>query len=225
MSASAVGLVRGDHDLNPDLATNSVPVSDAGSDTDTVPGLAPILSPLSLDAAHDTAGRASAVLRPAAVLVPVVARAGALRVILTVRSANLKSHAGQIAFPGGKIDAGDDGPFAAALREAGEEIGLASCAVEPIGYLERYRTGTGYAITPCVALISPNAQLVAEPNEVDDIFEVPLGFLMDSANHRRHTSVWQGKQRSYYAMAYGERFIWGATAGILKTMHERLMRP
>jgi 8-oxo-dGTP pyrophosphatase MutT (NUDIX family) len=160
-------------------------------------------------------------VRPAAVLVPVVAREQPT-LLLTVRASALPDHAGQIAFPGGKIDEGDRDPLAAALREAEEEIGLAARFTVPLGYLDPYLSGTGFRIVPAVALVTPDYQLALNRREVDDAFEVPLDFLMEPANHARHSREWQGKQRSYYAMPYGERYIWGATAGIIRRLYERL---
>jgi 8-oxo-dGTP pyrophosphatase MutT (NUDIX family) len=162
--------------------------------------------------------------RAAAVLVPVVARE-VLTLLLTQRTDGLQAHAGQIAFPGGKADPGDDGPLSTALREAEEEIGLARHLVEPLGVLDRYRTGTGFEITPVVALVKPSFLPVADPREVADVFEVPLAFLMDPVNHHRHTRSIAGRDRNFYAMPFGERYIWGATAGILRNMHERLFTP
>jgi 8-oxo-dGTP pyrophosphatase MutT (NUDIX family) len=159
--------------------------------------------------------------RPAAVLIPVVAR-DELTVLLTQRTASLSTHAGQISFPGGRVDAEDASIAAAALREAEEEIGLDRIHVEPLGFLDSYRTGTGYRIAPLVALVKPDFVLQLNPAEVDDVFEVPLAFLMDPANHQRHQREWRGRERSFYAMPYGERYIWGATAGIIKTLHLRL---
>jgi 8-oxo-dGTP pyrophosphatase MutT (NUDIX family) len=159
--------------------------------------------------------------RAAAVLVPIVMRSE-LTVLLTERTAHLATHAGQIAFPGGKVDATDPDPVHTALREAEEEIGLARTLVEPIGFLDAYRTGTGFLVTPVVALIKPDFELTLEPGEVAAAFEVPLAFLMDPANHKRHSREWRGRQRHYYAMPFGDRYIWGATAGMLKNLHERL---
>ena len=159
--------------------------------------------------------------RPAAVLVPVIARAE-LTLLFTQRTDHLPDHAGQISFPGGKIDDGDEGPAATALREAEEEVGLARAHVETLGYLDAYRTGTGYCITPVVALVSPDFTLKLNPDEVSDAFEVPLRFLMDPANHQKHARPWRGRERHYYAMPYGERYIWGATAGMLKNLHQRV---
>lgn len=162
--------------------------------------------------------------KPAAVLVPVVARAE-LTILLTQRTDHLSSHAGQIAFPGGKIDAEDGGPLGAALREAEEEIGLDRHLVEPLGYLDAYRTGTGYLVVPVVSLVSPDLRLALNAHEVADAFEVPLAFLMDAANHRRDTRLSRGQERTFHAMPYGERYIWGATAGMLKNLHARLFAP
>jgi len=163
------------------------------------------------------------ILRPAAVLIPVVARDDTLDVIFTVRAEHLASHAGQISFPGGKIEPGDSGPADAALRESEEEIGLARDFVEVLGRLDPFRTGTGFCIEPIVGLVRPGFTLVADRGEVADIFEVPLAFLMDPANLQRHAREWRGSLRTYYAIPYGERVIWGATAGIVKNLYERLM--
>ena len=160
--------------------------------------------------------------REAAVLVPVVDRPEGASVILTQRSAQLKNHSGQIAFPGGSVDPGDESLEAAALRESVEEIDLDPRFVTPIGRLPRYLTTTGFRITPVVAIVRPGFTLTASPAEVDDIFEVPLGFLMREANHRRESKVWNGAMRHYYVMPFGERFIWGVTAGIIRTLYERL---
>jgi 8-oxo-dGTP pyrophosphatase MutT (NUDIX family) len=160
--------------------------------------------------------------REAAVLVPVVDRADGASVILTVRSGALRQHAGQIAFPGGAVDPGDASPEAAALRETEEEIGLDPRLVEPVGRLPRYRTGTGFLITPVVAVVEPGFRLRANPDEVTDVFEVPLAFLMDAGNHRRGSRTFGGRERFFYAMPFGERNIWGVTAGIVRTLFERL---
>jgi 8-oxo-dGTP pyrophosphatase MutT (NUDIX family) len=162
-------------------------------------------------------------IRPAAVLIPVVARAKPT-ILLTQRTAHLPDHAGQISFPGGKIDASDDSPLAAALREAEEEIGLARRHVQPIGYLDLYLTTLGYRIVPTVARIAPDMQLDLNRNEVEEAFEVPLAFLMEPANLQRHSRDWNGMKRSYYAIPFGERYIWGVTAGILRNLYERIYR-
>jgi len=162
-----------------------------------------------------------AATRPAAVLVAVVDRTEP-GVILTLRTSELSNHAGQIAFPGGKIDKADTGPLAAALREAQEEIGLDAGLIEPLGYLDLYFTFTGFRILPVVARVKPAYRLTLSASEVADAFEVPLAFLMAPANHQRHAREWKGVQRQYYAMPYGERYIWGVTAGILRNLYERL---
>jgi 8-oxo-dGTP pyrophosphatase MutT (NUDIX family) len=162
-------------------------------------------------------------LRDAAVLVPVVDRGDEASVILTLRNANMRKHSGQVAFPGGVIDP-EDGhvPEVAALREAHEEIGLERSRVEIVGRLPKYLTTTGYSITPVLGLVRPPFQLELNEAEVADAFEVPLSFLMNPENHRRESRVWQNKERFYYTMPFGDRFIWGATAGIIRTLYERL---
>jgi 8-oxo-dGTP pyrophosphatase MutT (NUDIX family) len=162
-------------------------------------------------------------IRPAAVLIPVVDHPEPT-VLLTQRSAHLADHAGQIAFPGGKIDATDASPLDTALREAEEEIGLDRGFVDPIGYLDLYATGFGFRILPTVARVRPGFKLSINRGEVDDAFEVPLSFLMNPANHQLHSKEFRGMERSYYAMPYAERYIWGATAGILRILYERICR-
>jgi 8-oxo-dGTP pyrophosphatase MutT (NUDIX family) len=162
-------------------------------------------------------------IRTAAVLVPIVDRPEPM-VLLTQRAQHLPNHAGQISFPGGKIERADADPLAAALRETEEEIGLDRSAVEPLGYLDLYMTTLGYRIVPLIARIKPGFTLKLNTSEVDATFEVPLAFLMDQANVQRHSRDWQGMTRHYYAITFGERYIWGVTAGILRNLHERIYR-
>ncbi|WP_414644729.1 CoA pyrophosphatase [Bradyrhizobium sp.] len=163
-------------------------------------------------------------IRPAAVLIPIVDHPQPT-VLLTQRAAHLNDHAGQISFPGGKIDATDASPLDAALREAEEEIGLTREFVDPIGYLDLYATGFGFRILPTLARVKPGFKLRINETEVDDAFEVPLAFLMDPANHQLHSKEFRGMERSYYAMPFAERYIWGATAGILRVLYERIYLP
>ena len=162
-------------------------------------------------------------IRPAAVLVPIVDHPEPT-VLLTQRAQHLPNHPGQISFPGGKIEKSDASPLAAALRETEEEVGLDRSKVEPIGYLDLYMTTLGYRIVPAVARVAPGFSLKLNTAEVDDTFEVPLAFLMDQANIARHARDWQGITRHYYAITFGERYIWGVTAGILRNLHERIYR-
>jgi 8-oxo-dGTP pyrophosphatase MutT (NUDIX family) len=160
------------------------------------------------------------VTKPAAVLIPIICRVEPM-VLLTQRHADLSKHAGQIAFPGGRIDAGET-PVAAALREASEEVGLDSQFVTPLGYLDGYLTITHYMVTPIVALVDAACTFVAQPQEVDDIFEVPLAFLMNPENRQTQSREWKGMTRHFYVYPHGERYIWGATAGMIKNLHDRL---
>lgn len=161
-------------------------------------------------------------LRPAAVLAPIVLRPEGLTVLLTQRSANLADHAGQISFPGGRLEPDDEHAAAAALREAEEEIGLARRAVEIVGRLDTYQTRTGYEITPLVGLVTPPFTLTVDNLEVDEAFEVPLDFLMDRANHRRESRNFAGRERFFWAIPFGPRYIWGATAGMLVNLADVL---
>lgn len=161
-------------------------------------------------------------LTPAAVLFPIVLRDDGHTVLLTQRTAHLRDHAGQISFPGGRVEAHDLTPIETALRETEEEIGLARERVEIVGFLPEYRTGTGFRVTPVVALVRPPFALQPDPFEVAEIFEVPLAFLIDPANHQQHSMHYRGALRNYFAMPYGEYFIWGATAGMIRSLSERL---
>jgi 8-oxo-dGTP pyrophosphatase MutT (NUDIX family) len=142
-------------------------------------------------------------------------------VLLTLRASDLRAHSGQVAFPGGKIDAGET-PHDAALREAQEEIGLEARFVEPLGWLDPFLTGTGFRVAPLVTLVAPSFALTVNKLEVDEVFETPFAFLMDATNHRLEEREWEGRRRKYYAMPHEERYIWGATAGILRNLYEKL---
>lgn len=158
----------------------------------------------------------------AAVLIPVVDHGEEATVLLTQRTEKLRNHSGQVAFPGGRIDPTDASPEDAALRETFEEIGLPASTVEIVGRMPDYVTGSGYRIAPVLGIVMPPFDLTINEHEVDAAFEVPLAFLMDVANHNRESRMWKEKERFYYTMPYGERFIWGITAGIIRTMYERL---
>lgn len=159
--------------------------------------------------------------KSAAVLVPIVKRPSGPTVLLTQRHSGLAKHAGQIAFPGGRLDEGETA-VDAALREAEEETGLARSFVSPLGYLDGFLTVTQYLVTPVVALVEEGFALQPQPSEVDDIFEVPLAFLMNAANRQTQSRDWKGLTRHFYVYPYGERYIWGATAGMIKNLHDRL---
>ncbi|WP_299617770.1 CoA pyrophosphatase [Pelagibius sp.] len=161
-------------------------------------------------------------LRDAAVLVPIVDRARELTVILTRRSDELPDHAGQISFPGGRIDPGDRGAEDAALREAHEEVGLPRDQVRLIGRLDTYLVRTGYCVVPVIGLVSPPLALTPEQGEVEEIFEVPLAFFLNGANRQTHSRIFHGKERFFYAYPYRDYFIWGATAGMLSNLAEVL---
>jgi 8-oxo-dGTP pyrophosphatase MutT (NUDIX family) len=163
-------------------------------------------------------------IRPAAVLIPIVDHPEPT-VLLTQRSAHLNDHAGQISFPGGKIDPTDATPLDAALREAWEEVGLTRDFIEPIGYLDLYGTSFGFRILPTLARVRPGFTLKINAAEVEDAFEVPLAFLMNPINHQIHRKEFRGMERSFYAMPFAERYIWGATAGILRVLYERIYLP
>jgi 8-oxo-dGTP pyrophosphatase MutT (NUDIX family) len=168
------------------------------------------------------APRTDRVLREAAVLVPVIAHAAGPTVLLTRRADALSSHSGQIAFPGGRLDPGETAADAA-LREAMEEVALDPACVDVLGFAEPYETVTGFLVTPVVGWIASAPSLRAAPGEVAELFETPWDFLMDLANHRRDTyQPAEGPARHFWAMAWGDRYIWGATAGIIRGLHARL---
>lgn len=170
-------------------------------------------------------GRRSA---PAAVLVPLVVREGELTLLLTERGQHLSNHSGQIAFPGGRMDASDPDIVHTALREAQEEVGLAPGHVEVLGTLPIYVTGTAFVVTPVVALVRPGFEVQANPAEVADVFEVPLPYLMNPAHHRHHQALLEGQARRWLSMPWTdtqqrERYIWGATAGMLRNLYRFLL--
>lgn len=172
-------------------------------------------SDFDLNVERDEARILAEPVRPAAVLVPIVLREEAATILLTRRADHLAKHAGQVSFPGGSVDDGDENAVAAALREAEEEVGLSADYVNVVGSLDQYRTGTGFEITPVVATISPGFELSLQEEEVAEAFEVPFEFVLNRKNHQRQSAVWQGRRRHYYAMPYGDYFIWGATAAML----------
>ena len=161
-------------------------------------------------------------LKPAAVLVPIVQRPQGLTLLLTRRADHLPAHGGQVGFPGGRIEDADASPVEAALREAEEEIGLKRDYVEIIGRLDAYETGTGFRVCPVVALVREGFSLAIDAREVAEVFEVPLAFLMEPRNHERHRMVWRGREREFYAMPYDRHYIWGATAGMIVDLYQKL---
>jgi 8-oxo-dGTP pyrophosphatase MutT (NUDIX family) len=165
---------------------------------------------------------AAETLHAASVLVPIVARGDAPTVLFTQRTAHLRNHSGQISFPGGRAEPADATPEHTALRETREEIGLAEERIELLGRLSDYHTRTGYRITPIVGIVQPPFDLQPDDNEVAEVFEVPLAFLLDARNHKRHSREFEGEQRHFFAIPYQGRYIWGATAGMLINLHRYL---
>jgi 8-oxo-dGTP pyrophosphatase MutT (NUDIX family) len=168
----------------------------------------------------DGAGREGATV--AAVLIPIVAHRDGLTVLFTQRTTHLKSHSGQVSFPGGRAEPGDPSAEFTALRETEEEIGLPARSVEVLARLPDYRTRTGFRVTPVVGLVRPPLALAPDPREVDEVFEVPLAFLLDPQNPQRRPRELQGRSVGYYVMEYGQRVIWGATAGMLVNLYRHL---
>lgn len=158
----------------------------------------------------------------AAVLVPLVLREEGVTMLLTRRTDHLKDHAGQVSFPGGRVEAHDEGAVATALRETEEEIGLGPSHIEVVGELDLYETRTGFRVTPVVGLVEPGFTLTLDEFEVAEVFEVPLSFVLDPANHQKRSLVWRGAERHFYVLPYGGRDIWGATAGIIVNLYHCL---
>lgn len=163
-------------------------------------------------------------VKPAAVLIGLIEREGLINVILTKRTEALNNHSGQIAFPGGRIDADDASSEAAALREAWEEIGLDINEVEIVGRLPDYHTGSGYKVAPIIGFVREGADFEINPDEVDYMFEVPLAFLMDEANHKKTSKTWNETERYFYAMPYKTHYIWGVTAGMIRVLYDRVFK-
>lgn len=172
----------------------------------------------------DGAGRGEDAARTtaAAVLIPVIAHPGELTVLFTQRTQHLKSHSGQVSFPGGRVEPGDASVEFTALREATEEIGLSADRVEILGRLPDYHTRTGFRVAPVIGLVTPPLELALDPREVDAVFEVPLAFLLDERNRERRTREFQGLSVGYYVYEYHGHVIWGATAGMLVNLHKML---
>ena len=170
----------------------------------------------------DGTGGREAASTAASVLIPLISHPQGLTVLFTQRTTHLRSHSGQVSFPGGRAEPGDASAEFTALRETEEEIGLRPSAVEVLGRLPDYRTRTGYRVTPVVGLLTPPVAFRPDPNEVAEIFEVPLDFLLDERNRQRRTREFQGQQVGYYVFEYGEKVIWGATAGMLVNLHKML---
>jgi 8-oxo-dGTP pyrophosphatase MutT (NUDIX family) len=181
-------------------------------------------SPPAFSVYGDVDSDRAAAVTAAAVLVPIVDRPSGLTVIFTQRTSHLKAHSGQVSFPGGRAEPSDPTPEFTALREAQEEIGLPMERVEVLSRLPEYLTRTGFRVTPVVGLLTPPFELVPDPREVEEVFEVPLAYLLDPANHQRETRELQGRTLGYYVVRYQSRTIWGATAGMLMNLYQQLAR-
>lgn len=205
---------RGDADLLHRLRTRLDPLAlaealaarPARSDFDLNPAFRPTSEPM---------------LKPAAVLAPLVLRPNGLTMLLTQRTADMPTHAGQVAFPGGRLQPGETA-VEAALRETEEETGIAARFIEPIGVFDAYQTVTGYAVAPVVGLVSPDFALNPDPREVALVFEAPAAFLFDPRNHEEHSRSWGDSERRFYVMPYQDHYIWGATAGMIRALYRRL---
>jgi len=194
--------------------SGSVPLTDIAQAR--LGGVTPESAHLAQRVPHDKA-------RPAAVLVPLVERPEGLTVLLTQRAAHLKNHAGQVSFPGGRVEKEDESPLAAALRETEEEIGLSREFVRVVGYLESHLVVSGFHVVPVVGFVSPGFTLQPDPKEVADVFEVPLVHILDAANHGTRARDVDGGVLHIYNIPYGERVIWGATAGMLMSLYRLLL--
>lgn len=181
-----------------------------------------LASPCAAPHIRESGAATSEALTPAAVLVPIIDRPSGLTILLTLRTAHLRDHAGQVSFPGGRCEAGDADPVATALREAEEEVGVLPGQVEVLGRLPEYLTSTGFRVTPVVGLVTPPLNLKLDDFEVAEVFEPPLSFLLDPANHQRQQVEWQGALREFWAMPWQSYYIWGATAGMLVSLHAAL---
>jgi 8-oxo-dGTP pyrophosphatase MutT (NUDIX family) len=170
----------------------------------------------------DDAGRLAAAVTPASVLVPIVTHGAGLTVLFTQRTAHLRAHSGQVSFPGGRAEPGDASPEFTALRETQEEIGLAPERIEVLARMPEYLTRTGYRVTPVIGLVPPPLELVPDPREVEEVFEVTLAFLLDPANHQRETRDLAGRNVGFWVMQYDRHRIWGATAGMLVNLYRML---
>ena len=166
--------------------------------------------------------KSNTALTPAAVLVPLIERGEELTVLLTLRTDHLRNHAGHISFPGGRIEAADESPEAAALRETEEEIGVSSARIDVIGRLNNYETRTGFSVTPVVGIVAPPLRLRPNALEVAETFEVPLTFILDPINHKRRNNMVDGERGTYHVITYKNRYVWGLTAGILVNLYEVL---
>ena len=182
-------------------------------------------TPNAVDSVIESGAAQRADATPAAVLFPIVLRELAPTVLLTQRTAHLRDHPGQVSFPGGRVEADDASPVETALRETEEEIGLSRRHIEVVGYLPDYFTGTGFRVTPVVAWVRPPFSLQPDAIEVADVFEVPLNFLLNQDNHQRMAIHVAGLRRAFFTMPYQDRFIWGATAGMIRALHDRLRPP